>query len=622
MYLRQGQTAAELRRVYGVMTDTNGIIRVATKGGQAARMIVNGVDSGTWSSPLVHVGSGLYYIELTKEEIDACAEGSVLTWGYKDADVAEAIVDRAQVVAALPGDMLAVADQVKNNVVGIVTALGDDFRGSMIPMNDSPWRGWDNGINGIAFFGDGVCSLWLDPETSYPSEPFGASGSYAMLKNTVRNSTKVITLGGDANEIRKWDLASSKTVAAAALGMDFVLYPANRPGYYDIERDVAFLVYVHSSDYRWKMSRLDADLNVTHMLDLSSLCEQITGGRSMGGAMTSRVSADGSAVYVVITTDDGGGLLPQLQICVRLSAADLSYSGKFFNATAIDPDRGNCATLVEHAERLVMQSDGRFCRLFVLDKDTMELKKTVDLPNNLQEINTINPFTLNGRIYYFGTRYFNAGFLIVVDDNFNIGPVVDYTGTLGFVADYDFALSGVPNYGQYGQNIFVQDGAGITYLVALPMRDRRDAVGLIQGSIDSIRTAGGVITALVDIGAAVSSVLGPIVMEKGERKIVQVQVLEGGVPKDCTGMTAKLGIKERLTDTAFKIDPIDGVFSEDSKGVLSILTFTFEPDVTKDQTPFAGKYSAALYDGSGNKIPLTERGGVPFTLKEDLLDVL
>lgn len=114
----------------------------------------------------------------------------------------------------------------------------------------------------------------------------------------------------------------------------------------------------------------------------------------------------------------------------------------------------------------------------------------------------------------------------------------------------------------------------------------------------------------------------PIVMEKGELRTVTCQVTENGVAKDCSGYTAQWGVKERLTDAAYKIGPIAGVFSDDADGKKSMLSFTITPDLTKALAAFGGVFSVAIYDGSGNKVVLTERGGVSFTLREDVLDVL
>lgn len=130
------------------------------------------------------------------------------------------------------------------------------------------------------------------------------------------------------------------------------------------------------------------------------------------------------------------------------------------------------------------------------------------------------------------------------------------------------------------------------------------------------------LTALVDIGSGILAELGPITMEKGENKVITIQVLENGSPKDCTGYTAKLGVKGAAADTDYKFTPVDGVFSNDVNGVKSIVTFTIAPDTTKAMTPFGGVYSAAIYDALGKKYPLPpERGGLPFVLKEDVLDV-
>ena len=139
---------------------------------------------------------------------------------------------------------------------------------------------------------------------------------------------------------------------------------------------------------------------------------------------------------------------------------------------------------------------------------------------------------------------------------------------------------------------------------------------------DTLLALGQSITGIIDIGAGITSALKPIVMEKGEKLIVTVHILENGIAKDCTGYTAQLGVKEKLTDAAYKFTPLDGVFSNDATGVRALVTFTFLPATTKSMTPFGGLYSAAIFDAGGNKFPITDRGGLAFTLREDILDVI
>ncbi len=105
MIIKKNQAAASLRRIYGTIVGTDGITRVASKGGSAARKIVNGLDSGNWTATLTHIGNGEYYVELTQAETDV-TEGDVLSWGFKAADTAEAVVDRAQILSKLPSDAL------------------------------------------------------------------------------------------------------------------------------------------------------------------------------------------------------------------------------------------------------------------------------------------------------------------------------------------------------------------------------------------------------------------------------------------------------------------------------------------------------------------------------------
>ncbi len=131
----------------------------------------------------------------------------------------------------------------------------------------------------------------------------------------------------------------------------------------------------------------------------------------------------------------------------------------------------------------------------------------------------------------------------------------------------------------------------------------------------------GIVTALINMGVEISSEFRPIVMEKGGNKALSFRAVDAnGVSVNCAGYTAKLAVKEMLTDTGYKIGPLAGVLSAYSDGVQCVWTFTIPPDTTKNMTPFIGKYSVALYDGTGKGVVLNP-GGTDYRLLENIIDV-
>lgn len=112
--------------------------------------------------------------------------------------------------------------------------------------------------------------------------------------------------------------------------------------------------------------------------------------------------------------------------------------------------------------------------------------------------------------------------------------------------------------------------------------------------------------------------MNPIYITRGDTVTLSYQLLEDGVAKDITGMSFKLAVKEKLTDTAFKIAAVDGTIVVAAPGKFS---FTLT-DTETDQTPFAGKVEIAMYDGSGNKTTLTPSGAVKFCVIEKILQDL
>lgn len=102
---------------------------------------------------------------------------------------------------------------------------------------------------------------------------------------------------------------------------------------------------------------------------------------------------------------------------------------------------------------------------------------------------------------------------------------------------------------------------------------------------------------------------------KGDTVTLSYQLKEDGSPKDISGMSFKLAVKENLTDPACRIGPLTGTVQEAASGKFSFALTATETD----QTPFSGVYEIAMYDGSGNRLVVTPPRGVPFSLLEDII---
>jgi hypothetical protein len=100
---------------------------------------------------------------------------------------------------------------------------------------------------------------------------------------------------------------------------------------------------------------------------------------------------------------------------------------------------------------------------------------------------------------------------------------------------------------------------------------------------------------------------------KGEKPTLSYQLKEGGSAKDITGMSFKIGVKEKLNDTSYKIGPVTGDIDDATSGKFS---FTF----TVPEETFKGLYEVAMYDASSNKTVLTSPRGVEFRVVESIVD--
>jgi hypothetical protein len=148
--------------------------------------------------------------------------------------------------------------------------------------------------------------------------------------------------------------------------------------------------------------------------------------------------------------------------------------------------------------------------------------------------------------------------------------------------------------------------------------DIHDATGTNK-IYDNETSSLAVLTGASDLGVDVTTSFGPIVMEQGEKRLLVFEMTENGVPVDCTGFSFQLGIKGKITDAAYKIGLISGALSVGSTGLPSLVTWMFTPAMTSGLAPFGGVLEAALYDLSGNKVPLTVAGGVSYTLRKALI---
>ena len=109
--------------------------------------------------------------------------------------------------------------------------------------------------------------------------------------------------------------------------------------------------------------------------------------------------------------------------------------------------------------------------------------------------------------------------------------------------------------------------------------------------------------------------MNPITITRGDTLTFFYQLKEDGAAKDITGMSFKLAVKERATDTAYKIDPVEGTVDDEALGKFSFAL----ADTETGQAAFAGVMEIAMYDGSGNKTTLTAPGGVGFRVVEEVL---
>ena len=109
--------------------------------------------------------------------------------------------------------------------------------------------------------------------------------------------------------------------------------------------------------------------------------------------------------------------------------------------------------------------------------------------------------------------------------------------------------------------------------------------------------------------------MNPITITRGDTITLSYQLKEDGSPKDITGMSFKLAVKEGLEDASYRISPVSGTVDDAATGKFSFALTETETD----QSPFRGSMEISMYDASSNKTTLTAAGGVVFRLVEDIV---
>ncbi len=110
--------------------------------------------------------------------------------------------------------------------------------------------------------------------------------------------------------------------------------------------------------------------------------------------------------------------------------------------------------------------------------------------------------------------------------------------------------------------------------------------------------------------------MNPVKVTKGDKVTLRYQLREDGAAKDITGMSFKLAVKGKLSDSGHKISPVDGTIDDAAAGNFSFVLTSTETD----QAPFRGLMEMAMYDGSGDRTTITPVGGLEFRLVEDIID--
>ena len=109
--------------------------------------------------------------------------------------------------------------------------------------------------------------------------------------------------------------------------------------------------------------------------------------------------------------------------------------------------------------------------------------------------------------------------------------------------------------------------------------------------------------------------MNPVKLVRGDKATLRYQLKQDGDALDITGMSFKLAVKERLSDTTHRISPVTGTVDDALNGKFSFLL----TDAETAQSPFAGQMEIAMYDSEGDKTTLTPAGGLSFRLVEDVV---
>lgn len=109
--------------------------------------------------------------------------------------------------------------------------------------------------------------------------------------------------------------------------------------------------------------------------------------------------------------------------------------------------------------------------------------------------------------------------------------------------------------------------------------------------------------------------MNSVTIVKGETRTLRYRIEEDGAPRDITGMSFKMAVKERPSDAAPAIGPVEGVIENASGGEFS---FTLNAEDTGEAV--SGRMEIAMFDSAENKLVLTPAGGVEFRIRDAIVE--
>jgi len=101
--------------------------------------------------------------------------------------------------------------------------------------------------------------------------------------------------------------------------------------------------------------------------------------------------------------------------------------------------------------------------------------------------------------------------------------------------------------------------------------------------------------------------MGPLKIIKGDKVLLRYQILEGGAPRDITGMDFRLEIRKEKEAEPF--DTVKGFIEDGESGRFS---FT----ITETAEPFSGTFEIFMFTRTRARTTLTPPGGFSIEVLE------